>query len=215
MLWEYDFENPFDYGSIYLVKNGCYKIKVIPYKAEDFIKKEPDLTSKIPQADSFEKVLLFPIYVSMGYRNSRLIAGKFGFTVRQSSYYRQAAEMLGLVELKGKTYYLTELGEEYVRKSPKERIKMAAGLLLRHPIMREVFIRIISKPDKPVTREEVMNIIRSKSRLTKTTIPRRTQTVFKWFEWLQRNMGLVTVTRNKIMKMELSTLEKYMNEKYH
>lgn len=210
-LWEYDFDNPYDYESISLVQSGCYKIKVIPFKPEDYIRKEADLTDKIPQADSFEKVLLFPIFVSMGYINSRSIAKKFGFTVRQSSYYRQAAEMLGLVELRGKRYHLTKLGEEFVKKTPKERIKMAAKLLLRHPIMREVFIRVISRPDKPVTRDEVMDIIRSKSRLTKSTIPRRTQTIFKWFEWLQRNMGMVIVTRNEIRKVDASTLEKYMS----
>lgn len=48
--------------------------------------------------------------------------------------------------------------------------------------MREIYIRVITKPEKPVARRDVVELIKSKSRLTKSTPYRRAQMIFKWFE---------------------------------
>ena len=48
-----------------------------------------------------------------GYDNAESMRTVLGFVNRQSSYYRQAAEMLGLVGItEGNRYRLTEKGEK-------------------------------------------------------------------------------------------------------
>ncbi len=55
----------------------------------------------------------------------------YQFDPRQSSYYRQAAEFLGLVsqDKRSHRYHLTDLGREYVSRPADERRQLLAGLL--------------------------------------------------------------------------------------
>lgn len=197
-LWEYEFTEETNLESIMLIRQTRFRIRVQPLAPENFIKAEPDLTPLIPQADDFQKVLEFPIKVSQGKTNSKAIAEAFRFTSRQSSYYRQATEMLGLVMMKNNQYGLTNDGRKFVQLSTPERNRMACELLFRHPIMHEVLERLISHPSKSISRSEVIDIIRQRSKLGGTTLPRRTQTIFKWFEWIQRTLGIVVVRKNEI-----------------
>jgi hypothetical protein len=65
----------------------------------------------IPQADDVNKIIQFPLRVFEGYDTSQKMIDAFGFVKRQSSYYRQAAEILGLVEQDKNRYKLTDRGE--------------------------------------------------------------------------------------------------------
>ncbi|MEM3648895.1 MAG: AAA-associated domain-containing protein, partial [Thermoproteota archaeon] len=164
----------------------------------DFVKTESDLTPFIPQADDFQKVLEFPVKVSQGLTDSKAIAKAFDFTIRQSSYYRQAAEMLGLVVEKNNQYELTAEGRKFLQLSTPERHKMACELLFRHPIMHEVLQHLINHPNKPVSYDEVRNIINQKSKLRGATVKRRTQTIFKWFKWIQQTTGIINVKEKEV-----------------
>jgi hypothetical protein len=206
---EYEFADPENYESIQLVKGESYKIKVRPLEAEVLLKKSPDLTGKIPQADSFDKVMQFPVFVSLGRVDSKSMARALGFSERQSSYYRHACEMLGLVKMEDHRYQLTKLGEEYVKKTPSARTRMLSELLLRHPIMRDIYERVQGPTGKAVTRSDVVEIIKRSSTLSKKTPPRRSQTIFKWFEWLGHVTGTVKVSHDQISKPESTTLDSY------
>ena len=98
--------------------------------------------------------------MEQGINNSAKVAAHYQFDPRQSSYYRQAAEFLGLVTfgrarppgapIRGTggpavrpyrediRYELTDLGSEYVTRPADERRKLLAGLLANFPPMRAV-----------------------------------------------------------------------------
>jgi len=197
-FWEYGFPKENSFESIELIKQARFKIRAEPLKPEDFIKTESDLTPLIPQADDFQKVLEFPVKVGQGITDSKAMAEEFNFTPRQSSYYRQASEMLGLVTMRNNRYELTDEGRKFIQLSTPERQKMACELLLKHPIMREILQHLIDHPNESVSYDEVTNIIKQKSRLRSTTLLRRTQTIFKWFKWIQQATGIVNVRGKEI-----------------
>jgi hypothetical protein len=197
-LWEYAFLDALHYESITSIRRERFKIRVEPVAAKTFLRETPDLTSFVPQADDFEKVLQFSLNIAEGVINSTTMAKAFGFTVRQSSYYRQAAQMLQLVRLRNNAYELTEEGKHFVELSTPERNRMACELLFRHPIMHEILRQLIEKPDVQITKKDIVSLIKERSRLTGTTPNRRALTILRWFEWIQRTVGVVTVQKNAI-----------------
>lgn len=88
---------------------------------------------KIPQADKVEKIIQFPPRISEGYDTSEKMVGVFGFTIRQSSYYRHAAEILGLVRNDRYKYTLTDKGEEYLKLPVEKKSSFICKLILEFP----------------------------------------------------------------------------------
>ncbi len=196
-LWEYGFTDTLSYESIELVKAARFTLLTKPLHPEQFAVAS-DLTDAIPQADDLRKVMELTVQVGLGSTDSRTVAAHFQFTTRQSFYYRQAAEMLGLVDLNKNRYSLTSEGKKFFSLVAPERNRMMTELLLRHPIMQEVFKQLLSHPDRPVSRRNVAEIISQRSKLTGTTLTRRAQTILSWFRWVQTNFGLVVVIENKV-----------------
>jgi hypothetical protein len=85
----------------------------------------------IPQTDDVNKIIQFPLRVFEGYDTSKRMIDAFGFVIRQSSYYRQAAEILGLI-IPGDNhrYKLTPKGEQYLRLPAEKRAGFICKLLL-------------------------------------------------------------------------------------
>jgi hypothetical protein len=54
----------------------------------------------VPQADSFWRVAELPLLVAQGINTAANVAAHYQFDPRQSSYYRQAAEFVGLMRLR-------------------------------------------------------------------------------------------------------------------
>ncbi len=193
-FWEYQFKPSTSFDSIHLLSARKYEVTVArAVTLKEYGDVEPNRKIIPPQADSVDKIIEFPFRVSEGYDTSEKMAKAFGFVQRQSSYYRQAAELLGLVELHDGRYRLTGRGEKYVKLSPEERNDCVCRLLLEFPVMNEVFLRISIERDKKVTREEIMSIIKKNSQLTGSTLPRRGQTIVSWFKWIRSNIGIVDV----------------------
>jgi hypothetical protein len=117
LFWEYAF-NPYDrFDSISLVNASKYKIRFRHKKmlVKPYLEVIPDSSKiNIPQADDINKILLFPLKVSEGYDTSAKIEAIFGFVRRQSNYYRQACEILGLIQSSDGIFQLTKKGEEYL-----------------------------------------------------------------------------------------------------
>ncbi len=208
-LWEYRFTDPSRYNSIELVKSGRFRFQISPPDPKHF-ETTADLTDAIPQADDLRKVMELPVQVAIGRTDSHSMAGFFGFTERQSSYYRQAAEMLGLVKLEGKRYSLTKKGQNFVGLGVPDRNRTMTEILFTHPIMQEVLKRLISHPNTPVSRKDIVAIIAQNSKLTGTTPPRRAQTILSWFKWVQSNFGLVIVKEEGVwLARSLPSLSQY------
>jgi hypothetical protein len=193
-FWEYQFKPSASFDSIHLLNARKFVISVVDaVTLKEYADIQPDRKTIPPQADSVDKIIEFPFRVSEGYDTSEKMTKAFGFVQRQSSYYRQAAELLGLVELYDNRYRLTELGEKYVKLLPEERNDCICRLLLEFPIMNEIFLRISIERNRKVTREEIISIIKKNSQLTGSTLPRRAQTIVSWFKWIRSNIGIVQV----------------------
>jgi len=156
----------------------------------------------IPQADNVNKIIEFSVRVLEGYDNAESIKTLLGFVNRQSSYYRQAAEMLGLVETTdGYRYKLTDKGEELVKLSGQARSSFVCKLLLKFPIINEIFLEISSDRNRAVTRREIGDLIIKNSNISGSTVSRRSRTIISWFRWIRNNLGIIDVYDNGTIKL--------------
>jgi C-terminal AAA-associated domain len=202
-FFEYDFSNPTDYESIHLV--AARSIHVVPrerpLRGILEVSPDPGLAKLTPQADKIERVLRVPFEVAAGNQNAFLLAEQEGFTTRQSSYYRRAAEALGLVNRSSGEYRLTELGRKFVRLSDSERNDLVAVQLARIPAFNEIFHVIGGRPGRQIDRSEIGGILRANDvRIHGSTIPRRVQTVLSWLRWVQSATGILTVDATGVVR---------------
>jgi hypothetical protein len=198
LFWEYKF-NPYDsFEAIALVKTDKYKIKITDKKVS--LKPYLDVTpvkSKIdiPQADDINKILLLPLKVSEGYDTSVKIKEFFGFVRRQSNYYRQACEILGLIQSYGGRFLLTDKGKEYLKLSADEKSRFVGQLLLEFPVINEIFLKVTIERNKIISTDNVIQILKKRSYLQGTTLGRRARTIVSWFKWIRNNLGLIEVDK--------------------
>jgi hypothetical protein len=148
---------------------------------------------KIPQADKIEKIIQFPLRIAEGFDTSEKMMGVFGFTIRQSSYYRHAAEILGLVRNDRYRYKLTDRGKEYIRLPAEKKASFICKLILEFPIINSIFLDISSDPGNVITRQDIIRLLKRRSDVTGDTLFRRTRTIISWFKWIRNNLGIVEV----------------------
>ena len=194
LFWEFSFRSFENFNSITLLSSKKYKIQLSNPLS---IKKYQDIQAKntlnIPQADDINKIIQFPLRVSQGFDTAEKMINVFGFVKRQSSYYRQASEILGLVSVNKNRYSVTRRGEEFLTLSPEKRSNFICKLLLEFPIINEIFLQISIDQNKTVTKQDIIELLERKSHITGSTLSRRTQTIVSWFKWIRNNIGLVEV----------------------
>ena len=205
-FWEYEFGRHDMYESIKLVKAAHYRILISKTISANNFKGIPEDNNLrkvgIPQADNVNKIIEFSVRVLEGYDNAESIKTLLGFVNRQSSYYRQAAEMLGLVETTdGYRYKLTDKGEELVKLSGQARSSFVCKLLLKFPIINEIFLEISSDRNRAVTRREIGDLIIKNSNISGSTVSRRSRTIISWFRWIRNNLGIIDVYDNGTIKL--------------
>jgi hypothetical protein len=193
MFWEYEFVPQDRYERIRLAREGTFQVKVEnPVSMKTFKNVEPTI-DQVPQADSVDKIMAFPFRVAEGLDSAEKIKEAFGFTKRQSSYYRQAAEILGLVAMQHDRYLLTGEGERYVRLPIEERVTQMCRLLLSYRLMSEMWARLSVDPKAVVSKGDIVALIGRRSDLGGSTPLRRAQTMVAWFRWMQSHLGIVEV----------------------
>jgi hypothetical protein len=193
LFWEYEFVPSKSYDGIRLAGQGAFEVKVENAVSVKTFKNVQATINQVPQADSVDKIMAFPFRVAEGLDTSEKIKGAFAFTVRQSSYYRQATEMLGLVSMENDRYNLTVEGERYVRLPTDERMAQMCRLLLGYKLMSEIWIRLSVDRKTMVSMKEIESLIEERSDLGGTTLHRRAQTIVAWFRWIQSHLGIVDV----------------------
>jgi hypothetical protein len=207
-FWKYKFMDDQQFNSIELEEKEKYVISTPPQErislAEVAERKEGEKAVvkewDIPQADDFEKVSSFPFCVSEGKNDSRAISDYFGFTMRQASYYRHAAESLGLVRLdrEKNTYTLTKIGARYISLNSIERNSLLSGLLFKLPIIEVVLDRLTTSKNNTISLDEIADVIGKNTKYNRTTSRRRAQTVISWFKWMEKTLGIVKVRKNTV-----------------
>lgn len=195
MFWEYEFSPYNKLDDIRLIQYKKYHIKVSKsLSAKQFQNVSPVKEKiKIPQADKIEKIIQFPLRIAEGYDTSEKMVGVFGFTIRQSSYYRHAAEILGLVINDRYKYRLTDNGEEYLKLPAEKKSSFICKLILEFPIINSIFLEVSSDPKKIITKHDIVQLLKRRSDITGDTLIRRTRTITSWFKWIRNNLGLVEV----------------------
>lgn len=131
-----------------------------------------------------------------GYDTSKKMIDVFGFVIRQSSYYRHAAEVLGLIISENNynyRYKLAPKGEQFLRLPTEKRANFICQLLLEFPVMNNIFIDVSTDRNRKVTKEEIIQLLKKKSHITGSTLERRARTIRSWFRWIRNNLGLVEI----------------------
>jgi hypothetical protein len=200
-FWEYEFENDAQYLSLRLKRRESFLVE--PEKkrltVEDLLREHSIRSSRaqtwdVPQADAFWRVAEIPLLVEQGINTSAKVAVHYGFDPRQSSYYRQAAEFLGLVRRESDfTYALTDLGREYVSRPADERRQLLAGLLAHFPPMRAALELSARSGQREITKTEIAAQLERHAGIHASTPARRASTILAWLRWLQSATGAVQI----------------------
>lgn len=200
---EYRFADPQQYRSIEVCSSQHFRVRFpadAPRTLGEWLVIVPAIATngnwEVPQADDFAKVIDFPLQVAAGYDDAGLIAGAFDFTPRQSSYYRRAAEQMGLVN----GYALTDLGRSVTELSPREREEKMIAVLLAQPVIRHA-IEVALRGAGTISKAGVAASIDKYSALGENTIGRRTSSVISWLRWLETTLGELRVGE-RVLQLE-------------
>ncbi|MGE0488279.1 MAG: hypothetical protein AB7S38_03580 [Vulcanimicrobiota bacterium] len=186
-LREYRFEPPEVYRSPILVRAAAYRLVARPGRLMDLPTTTP---GRIPQADDLEKVAVLPFLVAQGHACHEALAAALDFSPRQSAYYRDAAEMLGLFE---RAFELSDRGRLFVTLPVEARHELLCRSLLELDIMRQLVVEMLLSPSKSLHRDEMVSLVQRVAQLSLSTARRRCQTLLRWFGWLEKTLGFVRV----------------------
>jgi hypothetical protein len=202
-FWEYEFADDAQYESLRLKRSEAFLVEPNRKRltVDELLRVHVKIQANaqlwnVPQADSFWRVAEIPLLVEQGINTAEKVAAHYKFDPRQSSYYRQAAEFLGLVQLdkKNHRYTLTDLGREYVNLPADERRQLLAVLLVNFPPMRAALELSARAGAKGIGKTEIAKLIGRNSKISSSTPGRRASTILTWFNWLQQATGAVQKT---------------------
>lgn len=188
-FWVYEIPDAANYNSIRLreVKSlritSEHEIELADIKPKGIVAYK-DL---IPQANDVSKIIELVFKVSEGTNNYRDVAEYFQFNERQSSYYREAAEALGLVLSKDGKYHLTNIGKELVQLPVEKRNLFFAQLLADFSLIKNALDTL--KERKTLNQADVEKLIAASSKLTGSTIARRAGSLMSWLRWMSEATG--------------------------
>lgn len=201
-LYQYQFEDINSPSSIKLVKSQIYTFNppidldtIVKIANEVKIVREPEVP--FPQADDFKKVLslcesLNRSEKEIGYEPLTKIgvAIKFGFHMRQSDYYINAAKYLGfikVVEGKNTPIELTDLGKKIFSAHADEKNKRIVECILSHEVFNKCF-KIYLKQAGCISKNTIVETMKECSlyNLDKdsSTYSRRAGSISAWINWI-------------------------------
>jgi len=198
-FWIYEFTDQANYNSIKLKEKKSLRIinrEVIELK-DILPKKNIIYKDLIPQANDLDKVIELVFKVNEGINNYKDVAKYFDFDERQSSYYREASEALGLVVSEKGKYLLTDIGKKLITLSSEERNIYFVKILSEFSLIKSGLEKI--KSGKRLTRLDLMKYIKDNSKLTGSTISRRASSLFSWYKWISENTGLFNLKANSFI----------------
>ncbi len=157
----------------------------------------------MPQADDLNKVLELLTVVNDGQSMVNDISDYFVFDARQSNYYGEAAEYLGLmVRRRGEAFDLTVRGVEFLTTPPDQQQTFIAKVVVNSWAFRALIKRMRRKGY--FVEDDVDAVIASAKKpdgtphYSHTTISRRRQTVMSWTHWLTEQIGCFAIADGKV-----------------
>ena len=196
----YEFQNEFDYNSIRLIEQKNYIIAPEEITQQDVsdifatITLIPEPSKPFPQANNFERVIdLLSLLVERDLTRDE-ITENYQFDQRQTEYYTNAGQYLGLVE-KYKavgtgdiTFRLTQEAREILSKRQKNKYLSLIRKILEYQVFYTVFELNLSRGKMPSKGEICEIIMSSRAELSKKTPGRRKSTVSNWIDWIFRQI---------------------------
>ncbi len=195
-LYQYQFDQPFNYNSLRLVKQKSYVIAA-GISLEDIAQllsglplvPEPEIS--FPQADSMPRIINLMELLAENPLTRQDITSQYAFDQRQTNYYTDAARYLGFIQ-KGQDesgniwFRLSSDGSVIMNLPYRERLIQIASRILMHKAFREVFILYLKYRQMPDTQTIVQIMRRSDLyRLeSESTFIRRASTVKGWVNWI-------------------------------
>jgi len=146
-----------------------------------------------PQADDLNKVLQLLLAIEESYTSSEDLASYFNFDLRQSNYYAEAAEYLGLVLRERGSVDLTQRGLDFIQSALDDKDLFMARAIVNSWIFQR--LTDIARRDGRFHLHDIDQVIASATypqgaaRYGGTTIPRRRQTIIAWIKWLSERIG--------------------------
>ncbi|CAD5958056.1 type II restriction enzyme [Planktothrix agardhii] len=192
----YEFQNESDYNSIRLIEQKNYIIAPEEITQQDVsdifatITLIPEPSKPFPQANNFERVIdLLSLLVERDLTRDE-ITENYQFDQRQTEYYTNAGQYLGLVE-KYKavgtgdiTFRLTQEAREILSKRQKNKYLSLIRKILEYQVFYTVFELNLSRGKMPSKGEICQIILSCRADIQKTTPGRRQSTIKNWIYWI-------------------------------
>lgn len=219
-FWEYAFgsgDRWNDYTSIQLVRRSAFKLDQGAGPAplqllRQLITEDPVKTTYVPQADDPSKLVALAEGVAEGLTTPEQLARRFQFDPRQSHYYGEAAEELGLLTReRGRGFVLTDDGRRIVRMNSDDAAHELILSMFRLPVFRSIADGAIDAGSPAIQAESVPAIVTnaSRGRYSGSTVKRRAQSVIAWLNWVGEVTGTVRVRPTPPPLQHTKPLESY------
>jgi len=195
---EFIFTDTYDFRSIRQIDCQVYTLtEPQAYRIDELLDMRFATDNQIvPQADDLNKIFELLTLINRGQNKPGDIADYFVFDTRQSNYYGEAAEYLGLITRATGTFDLTARGLEFITTEPEQRQLFIAKLIVNSWIFRAIID--LARTKRSFTNREIDEVIRSAkkedgtSRYSKSTVTRRRKTIIAWIRWLAQEFSVFT-----------------------
>lgn len=204
-LHEFGFRNHNVFDSIYPISCCVYSlVKPHEYAVDELLDKEFETDNNIvPQADDLNKIFELLTLVNSGQNTVPEIADYFVFDERQSNYYGEAAEFLGLITRSRGTFELTDRGNKFISTVPKDQQLFMAKLILNSWLFKELIKK--AKRKGYFSKEDIEDVIANVDatyggkRYSSSTISRRRMSVWAWVTWISDELKTFDIEDDRII----------------
>ena len=196
-LFEYRFEDPYNYSSVELLQRRSYLLQdsSISMREVDNLADVPQSQFRkfdhekvpFPQANDFEKVISVAEFIDSSPENvTRFeVADFLGYAERQANYYPAAGCFIGLIDCSERgTYTLTAEGKRILSLGRKERILSFIRLMFQQEVINETFRTARATGTVPSDSSTAEYMSTLNLNITGTTLKRRASTINSWVRWI-------------------------------
>ncbi len=191
-LYEYKFNDIYNYNSLELNKFKRYSFEKIDIELEDIKRilykinevKEPEIP--FPQADSFERVINLCELLKKKPLTKIDITQEYGFDKRQTDYYINAAKYLDLVDEKDGNVFLSAEGRKIIKLPYIQKQLSFVEKILSHSIFKFILCKQLER-GVALSNAEIIEIMKQYSLYnlkSESTIKRRSSTISAWLDWI-------------------------------
>lgn len=195
-LYQYEFADPLNYNSLYLVKQKNYLIATEIYLSDieailndvDIVR-EPDIS--FPQADCMSRIINLIELLSEKSMTKQDITSEYAFDQRQTNYYTDAGRYLELVDKRhdengNVLFELSSYGRYIMGLEYRERQLAIVKHILKHKVFNET-LKLHLKTSEMPSKEMIVQIMKNSNLYhvkADSTYWRRASTVIGWINWI-------------------------------